>query len=125
MQASLRPTGVVTLVEDIVNRNNRDPVQWANPQFKKYKTYQPLPITNVQVALLASAVTGGPHEYVGRSMAEGHKHLDFSPEEWDSFVDTCATSLELLQIPPREKDEVLDIMRNNRNAVVGDRHIQQ
>jgi len=62
--------------------------------------------------------TGGPCKYIGADMSAAHEGMFIRDEEFDALVEDMAKSLDKSKAPPREKDEVLVIFRQMRNAIV-------
>jgi len=63
--------------------------------------------------------TGGPCTYRGRDMATAHEGMQISDDEFDALVEDLARSLDKFHVPAGEKDEVLRIVEQMRNAIVG------
>jgi len=63
--------------------------------------------------------SGGPCIYRGRDMATAHDGMNLRDEEFDALVEDLAKSLDKLKVPGREKAELLGIVGQSRNAIVG------
>ena len=64
---------------------------------------------------------GGPQEYSGRSMAESHKDLSITRDEWSPLMDDLQQSLDKFAVPPEEQAELKAIVNSTRaEIVVGD-----
>ena len=53
------------------------------------------------------AATGGPCIYIGRDMKTAHAGLDISEKDWDTSVKYLTATLDELNVPAKEKSEVL------------------
>lgn len=63
--------------------------------------------------------TGGPCTYRGRNMADAHEGMNISDDEFDALVDDLAKALDKFKVPPRERSEVMAILAQMKNAIVG------
>jgi hemoglobin len=64
---------------------------------------------------------GGPQKYSGRSMAESHKDLGITSDEWTAFMDDFQQTLDKFAVPPEEQAELKAIVNSTRaDIVVGD-----
>lgn len=63
--------------------------------------------------------TGGPCKYIGADMSTAHEGMFIRDDEFDALVEDMAKSLDKSKVPAREKNEVLVIFRQMRNAIVG------
>jgi hemoglobin len=64
------------------------------------------------------AATGGPPFYTGRDMKTSHTGLGITEREWDLFLGHSRAMLDHLQVPARERDEVLDFLDGLKGDVV-------
>ena len=62
---------------------------------------------------------GGPCKYAGLDMATAHEGMFIRDDEFDALVEDIAKSLDKFKVPARERAEVLAILRQMRNAIVG------
>jgi len=51
--------------------------------------------------------TGGPMVYTGRNMKTTHVGMNISEADWDLFMGHAGATMEALQIPKQECDEVV------------------
>jgi hemoglobin len=63
--------------------------------------------------------TGGPCKYSGLDMSAAHEGMDIRDDEFDDLVEDLVKSLEKFKVPAREKAEVLAILNQMKNAIVG------
>merc|ERR1719265_2828797 len=76
------------------------------------------------VTQLMGYISGGPQRYTGRSMAESHKHLNISPEEWDSFMNIFHDVCQEFNLPQGEADDLAAILNSmEMDCVVHDGEI--
>ncbi|HEX5959435.1 MAG TPA: group 1 truncated hemoglobin [Hyphomicrobiaceae bacterium] len=64
------------------------------------------------------AGSGGPCTYEGRSMRETHRGLNVRNQDFDALVQDLAKSLDKLNVPEREKGELLGLLGPMRKDVV-------
>ncbi|MBI1318085.1 MAG: group 1 truncated hemoglobin [Candidatus Hydrogenedens sp.] len=65
---------------------------------------------------------GGPHNYTGDDMRNGHKHLvekGLNDSHFDAVAENLAKALAELNVPQAEIDEVLALVGTTRNDVLG------
>ena len=65
--------------------------------------------------------TGGPNNYTGRDMREGHKHLlarGLTDEHVDAVLEDLAATLRELSVPEGEVKEVCDLANSVRADVL-------
>lgn len=69
------------------------------------------------VDFLCSA-TGGPCVYLGRDMKTSHAGLGITGAEWDASVKALVATLDKLNVPAKEKDEVLGAVGSLKKDIV-------
>lgn len=81
--------------------------------------------TNVDVPRLESMmvnhiceITGGPCKYEGKSMKESHTGMKVREEHFAAFMDDLGKVLDELELPAREKGEVLAAFESMKPDVV-------
>ena len=62
--------------------------------------------------------TGGPQKYTGRSMADSHKDLRITSQEWQAFLDDFQQTLDKFAVPQREQAELKAIVDSTRSDIV-------
>lgn len=82
--------------------------------------------TNVEKPKLEEAmdvhicsITGGGCEYKGKTMLEAHTNMKLTDQDFDAFMDDLEKVLTKLNVPAREKGEVLSAFRGMHDDVVG------
>jgi hemoglobin len=72
------------------------------------------------VQLIASA-TGGPQHYQGRSMKDAHAGMMITNAEFDALAADLVATLDKLEVPAKEKGELLAIVGGTRADIVSAR----
>lgn len=67
---------------------------------------------------LVCNATGGPCEYLGRSMPEAHQGSGIKDADFDQVAGHLVTTLDKFKVPKKEKDELLAIIGGLRPAIV-------
>ena len=62
--------------------------------------------------------TGGPCKYKGKSMKDSHINMKLKTADFEVFMEDLEATLDKLQLPAREKGEVLASFRGNQADVV-------
>jgi len=55
----------------------------------------------------ACASAGGPMYYTGRNMKTSHRGMKISESDWSIFLQHAAATMEALQVPKQECDEIV------------------
>ncbi len=97
-----------------------------NPQLREWSNERPdrLPGLKWMRTLWVCNVAGGPFEYVGTrpgrdavSLEEAHRQLRIAPEEFDEVAAELGRTLDALNVPQREKEEVLAAFAAHKDEV--------
>lgn len=64
------------------------------------------------------AKTGGPMYYTGRDMKASHKGMKISEDDWSLFLRHAGATMEALQIPGQECDEVAAFVSSLKKDIV-------
>jgi hemoglobin len=109
---------IAVVVDDFIDRIMVDPRLNANPRvdeahhrvsaqgFKYYVTEQ------------VCWAAGGPQTYSGRSMADTHRELLISSQEWEAFMDDFHQTLAKFDLPERERGELVAIVESTKDDIV-------
>jgi hemoglobin len=62
--------------------------------------------------------TGGPCVYMGRDMKTTHAGLGITEKDWDASVKSLVATLDKLNVPAKEKDEVLAAVSGLKKDIV-------
>lgn len=65
-----------------------------------------------------AAGSGGPDRYHGRSMAEAHRDMDITPEEYEAAAGDIMTTMEALSYDPEVRDEVHAILQTLKDEII-------
>ncbi|MCE9663713.1 group 1 truncated hemoglobin [Halomonas sp. M5N1S17] len=105
-------------VNNFVDDFIQDPVILANPAVEEKKTPEAAPYIKFQVTALVCEITGGPCQYTGLSLAEAHDGLNVSEQEWDRMVELFIDTLDSLEVPEGEKEELLGLLGPTKDDIV-------
>jgi hemoglobin len=112
----LIPISVV--VSDFIDEMVPDPFLNQNPAIDAARKQVPAAYLKYQVTALVCQTTGGPCQYIGRSMVVSHAHLNISPAEWDRMIVIFKNVLAKHQVPEAEQQGLLDIVASTRADIV-------
>jgi hemoglobin len=112
----LMPISVV--VSDFIDVLVPDPVLNANPAIDAARQRVPAPYLKYHVTAMVCQATGGPCQYHGRGMVESHAHLNITEKEWDRMIMLFKEVLAKHQVPPKETQELLDIVNSTKGDIV-------
>jgi hemoglobin len=105
-------------VDDFIERLLINKTLNANPKINEARQRVPKAGLKFQVTALVCQVTGGPCQYMGRSMKDSHRHLDITGTEWQAMVVDFKTSLDKFKVPPKEQSELIAIVESTRGDIV-------
>lgn len=64
------------------------------------------------------ANAGGPVYYTGRDMKLSHEGMRISESDWSVFLQHAGATMESLQVPQRERDEVVTFVLSLKDDMV-------
>ena len=64
------------------------------------------------------ASTGGPVVYTGRDMKTAHIGMRLDEEDWQRGREHLAATLEALEVPEQEKDEMMGLVESLKSEIV-------
>ena len=64
------------------------------------------------------ASTGGPVYYTGRDMKQSHKGMKISEDDWTIFLSHAGSTMEALQVPKQECDEIVTFVLSLKGDIV-------
>jgi hemoglobin len=117
---------VIDHFSDAVVRNAVAGQGSDNPALREWHTAKlaRLPGLKFMRTLWVCHVSGGPFEYIGTkpghdpiSLEEAHRELGISPDEFDAVAGELAHSLDVFNVPAREKEEVLAAFAAHKGEV--------
>jgi hemoglobin len=106
---------IAAVVDDFLGRLRQDPM------FTKFRTgYSDDSMKRrrqLTVDYLCQAA-GGPCFYTGRTMKVTHAGLSITASEWETTVKHLAAALDRFKVPPKEKNEVLNLIGGLKKDIV-------
>jgi hemoglobin len=109
---------IATLVDDFIDRITADPRLNENPRVKAANHRESAAGFKFLVTEMTCWATGGPQTYSGRSMADSHRHLQITEQEWDCFIDDMKQTLDKYHVAEAEQHELLSLMQSSKNEIV-------
>lgn len=61
---------------------------------------------------------GGPVYYTGRNMRLSHQGMRISASDWSRFLGHLHDTLDVFQLPQRERDDVIAFVQSTRDEIV-------
>ena len=117
---------VVDHFSDAIVQNPIVGQQSENPALREWHTNNlgRLPGLKFMRTLWVCDVAGGPQQYAATApgstalgLEEAHRELKISPAEFDEVAAELGRTLDLFQVPEREKDEVLAAFAAHKDEV--------
>ena len=109
---------IATVIDDLIDRVMADPRLNANPAVDEaHHKVSPAGFKYFVTEMLCWA-SGGPQKYSGRSMADSHRHLNITPQEWEAFMDDLQQTLDKFKVPAAEQAEVRAIVQSTYGDIV-------
>ncbi len=96
----------------------KNPKLNVNPDLKEWNESGQLPGLKFMRTLWICEATGGTFRYTGKDMAEAHKDLHITSEEFDEVGAEIASALDHFKVPEGEKQEVLAAIVARKDEVV-------
>jgi hemoglobin len=109
---------IATVVDDLIDRVMTDPRLNANPAVDEAHHKVPPAGFKYLATELVCWATGGPQRYTGRSMADSHRHLKITPQEWEAFMDDFQQTLDTFKVPAAEQAELRAIVQSTYGDIV-------
>jgi len=111
---------IATVVDDLVDRIMVDARLNANPLVDEAHHRVPPAGFKYLVTEMVCWAAGGPQKYTGKSMAESHRDLKITSEEWKAFLDDFQQALDKFKVPAEEQAELKAIVNSTRSDIVVD-----
>lgn len=111
---------IATVIDDLVDRIMVDPRLNANPLVDEAHHRVPPAGFKYLATEMVCWATGGPQKYTGKSMAESHRHLKITSQEWEAFLDDLQQTLNKFALPAEEQAELKAIVDSTRSDIVVD-----
>jgi hemoglobin len=109
---------IATVVDDFIDRVMADPRLNANPAVEEAHHKVPPAGFKYLATEMVCWATGGPQKYTGRSMADSHRHLNITPQEWEAFMDDFQQTLDKFTVPAVEQAELRAIVQSTYGDIV-------
>ena len=109
---------IATVVDDFIDRVMADPRLNANPAVDEAHHKLPPAGFKYLATEMVCWASGGPQKYTGRSMADSHRHLNITTQEWDAFMDDFRQTLDKFKVPPSEQAELRAIVQSTYGDIV-------
>jgi hemoglobin len=109
---------IAVVVDDFIDRIMVDPRLNANPHVNEAHHRVSAQGFKYYVTEQVCWAAGGPQTYSGRSMADTHRELRISDEEWDAFMDDFHQTLAKFGVPERERGELDAIVESTKEDIV-------
>lgn len=91
----------------------------ADPRISAFFINADIPRLEATMVEHICSITGGPCEYTGKSMLESHTGMGVKQEHFDAFMDDLDKTLTKLNVPAREKGEVIGAFNGMQGDIVG------
>jgi hemoglobin len=109
---------IATVVDDFIDRVMADPRLNANPAVDEAHHRVPPAGFKYLATEMVCWASGGPQQYTGRSMADSHRHLHITPQEWEAFMEDLQQTLDKFQVPAAEQAELRAIVQSTYGDIV-------
>jgi hemoglobin len=109
---------IATVVDELIDRVMADPRLNANPAVDEAHHKVPPAGFKFLATEMVCWAAGGPQTYSGRSMADSHRHLNITPQEWDAFMDDLQQTLDNFKVPAAEQAELRAIVQSTYGDIV-------
>ena len=109
---------IAAVVDELVARVMADPRLNANPAVDEAHHKVAAAGFKYLVTEMVCWATGGPQKYTGRSMADSHRHLNITPQEWDAFMDDFQQTVDKFSVPVAEQAELRAIVESTYGDIV-------
>jgi hemoglobin len=96
----------------------KNPKLNVNPALREWNESGQLPGLKFMRTLWLCQAAGGPFQYTGEELGEAHKDLHITSDEFDEVGAEIARALDHLNVPEREKQEVLAAIVARKDEVV-------
>jgi hemoglobin len=109
---------IATVVDDFIDRIMTDPRLNRNPAVDEAHHRVPPAGFKYLVTEMVCWATGGPQHYTWRSMADTHRDLHITAQEWGAFLDDFQQTLDKFQVPALEEGELQAIVQSTYGDIV-------
>ena len=109
---------IAAVVDDFIDRMMIDPRLNANPRVDEAHHRVSKAGFKYLVTEMVGWATGGPQKYTGRTMADAHKDLQITPDEWTAFLDDFHQTMQKFGVSAEEEAELVAIINSTRGDIV-------
>ncbi|NUQ45271.1 MAG: group 1 truncated hemoglobin [Phycisphaerae bacterium] len=112
---------ITAVVDDFVARGAANPaVNFSREGSERRWAGTPEQVEKLKRGLVQfiCRATGGPRKYEGRDMRTVHAGMNITDAEFDALADDLRASLDKLNVPARERDELMAIVATTRTDIV-------
>src|SRR5687768_10360999 len=109
---------IATVVDDLIDRVMADPRMNANPAVDEAHHKVPPAGFKYLATEMVCWASGGPQKYTGRSMADSHRHLNITSQEWEAIMDDFQQTLDKFKVPAAEQAELRAIVQSTYGDIV-------
>lgn len=114
-------TGIEAVVNEFIARGSVNPkVNFSRQGMPRTWSATPENVALLKAHLVQfmASVTGGSEIYEGKDMVTAHAGMKITNAEFDALAGDLKASLDQLQVPSPESDELLSLIESTRSAVV-------
>lgn len=107
---------IAAVLDDLLPRLRADPLLqrfWTSPRSVDTNNRE----RQLAVDFIAASA-GGPTFYLGRDMKTAHKGMGINQKDYAAFESHLTATLEKFNVPPRERDEVMNFIASLESDIV-------
>ncbi len=109
---------IATVIEDLIDRVMVDARLNANPRVDEAHHRVSAAGFKFLATEMVCWAAGGPQQYSGRSMADSHRDLTITDQEWQAFMDDLQQTFDKFEVPQPEQEELKAIVESTKQAIV-------
>ncbi len=109
---------IATVIEDLIDRVMVDARLNANPRVDEAHHRVSAAGFKFLATEMVCWAAGGPQQYSGRSMADSHRDLTITDQEWQAFMNDLQQTFDKFEVPQPEQEELKAIVESTREAIV-------
>ncbi len=109
---------IATVIEDLIDRVMVDARLNANPRVDEAHHRVSAAGFKFLATEMVCWAAGGPQQYSGRSMADSHRDLMITDQEWQAFMDDLQQTFDKFEVPQPEQEELKAIVESTKQAIV-------
>ena len=109
---------IATVIEDLIDRVMVDARLNANPRVDEAHHRVSAAGFKFLATEMVCWAAGGPQQYSGRSMADSHRDLMITDQEWQAFMNDLQQTFDKFEVPQPEQEELKAIVESTKQAIV-------